>query len=70
MSCSSEVLDITVLNLGNVAQQTIQRQAEPRMLRLITNQTSHIMMLAQGASLTVKKWDKKLREIGDWIFCS
>ena len=41
---SSDVLDVTVLNLGNLARQTIQHQAEPTMLRLITNQMSHIML--------------------------
>ena len=45
---STDVLDVTVFNLGNLARQSIQRQAEPRMLRLITNQTSHIMMLVEG----------------------
>ena len=48
---SSDVLDVTVFNLGNLARQTIQHQAEPRMLRLIMNQTSHIMMLVEGMSL-------------------
>ena len=47
---SSDVLDVTVFNFGNLARQTIQHQAEPRMLRLIMNQTSHIMMLVQGTS--------------------
>ena len=47
---SSAVLDVTVFNLGNLARQTIQRQAEPRMLRLIMNQTSRIMMLVEGTS--------------------
>ena len=41
---SSDILDVMVFNLGNLACQTIQHQAEPRMLRLIMNQTSHIMM--------------------------
>ena len=58
---SSDVLDVTVFNLGNLARQSIQRQAEPRMLRLIMNQTSHIMMLVEGTSLSVNQWDKKLR---------
>ena len=57
---SSDVLDVTVFNLGNLARQSIQRQAEPRMLRLIVNQTSRIMMLVEGASMS--QWDKKLRE--------
>ena len=59
---SSDVLDVTVFNLGNLARQTIQRQAEPRMLRLIMNQTSHIKMLVEGTSLAVHQWDKKLKE--------
>ena len=58
---STDVLDVTVFNLGNLARQSIQRQAEPRMLRLIMNQTSHIMMLAEGTSLAVNQWDEKLR---------
>ena len=49
--------------------QTIQHQAEPRMLRLITNQTSHIMMLVEGTSLTVNQWDKKLRA-ANWTLSS
>ena len=57
---SSDVLDVTVF-LGNLARQTIQPQAEPRMLCLIMNQTSRIMMLIEGTSLTVSRWDKKLR---------
>ena len=32
------------------------------MLRLIMNQTSHIMMLVEGTSLAVNQWDKKLKE--------
>ena len=59
---SSEVLDVTVFNLGNLARQTIQHQAEPRMLRLIMKQTSHIMMLVEGTSPSVNQWDKKRRE--------
>ena len=58
---STDVLDVTVFNLGNLARQSIQRQAEPRMLRLIMNQTSHIMMLVEGTSLAVNQWDEKLR---------
>ena len=27
-------------------------------------------MLVEGTSLTVNQWDKKLRDIGDWILCS
>ena len=61
---SIDVLDVTVFNLGNLARQSIQRQAEPRMLRLIMNQTSHIMMLVEGTSLAVNQWDEKLREEG------
>ena len=57
---STDVLDVTVFNLGNLARQSIQRQAEPRMLRLIMNQTSHIMMLVEGTSLSVNQWDEKL----------
>ena len=30
---STDVVDVTVFNLGNLARQSIQRQAEPRMLR-------------------------------------
>ena len=59
---SSDVLDVTVFNLGHLARQTVQRQAEPRMLRLIVNQMSHIMMLVEGTSLAVNQWDKKLKE--------
>ena len=66
---SSDVLDVTVFNLGNLARQSIQRQAEPRMLRLIMNQTSHIMMLVEGTSLSVKQWDQKLRE-ANWTLGS
>ena len=58
----SDVLDVTVFNLGNLARQTIQHQAEPRMLRLIVNQTSRIMMLVEGTSLAVNQWDRKSRE--------
>ena len=54
---STDVLDVTVFNLGNLARQSVQRQAEPRMLRLIMNQTSHIMMLVEGTSLAVNQWD-------------
>ena len=61
---STDVLDVTVFNLGNLARQSIQRQAEPRMLRLIMNQTSHIMMLVEGTSLAVNQWDEKLRAEG------
>ena len=61
---STDVLDVTVFNLGNLARQSIQRQTEPRMLRLIMNQTSHIMMLVEGTSLAVNQWDEKLREEG------
>ena len=50
---TSGVLDVTVFNLGNLARQTIQHQAKPRILRLIMNQTLHIMMLVEGTSLTV-----------------
>ena len=66
---SSDVLDITVFNLGNLARQTIQHQAEPRTLRLIMNQTSHSMMLVEGTSLTANQWDKKLRA-PHWSLCS
>ena len=55
---STDVVDVTVFNLGNLARQSIQRQAEPRMLRLIMNQTSHIMMLVEGTSLSVNQWDQ------------
>ena len=61
---STDVLDVTVFNLGNLARQSIQRQTEPRMLRLIMNQTSHIMMLVEGTSLAVNQWDEKLRQEG------
>ena len=61
---STDVLDVTVFNLGNLARQSVQRQAEPRMLRLIMNQTSHIMMLVEGTSLAVNQWDEKLRAEG------
>ena len=66
---SSDVLDVTVFNLGNLARQTIQHQAEPRMLRLIMNQTSHIMMLVEGTSLAVNQWDRKLKE-ANWTLGS
>ena len=66
---SSDVLDVTVFNLGNLARQSIQRQAEPRMLRLIVNQTSHIMMLVEGTSLSVNQWDRKLKE-ANWTLGS
>ena len=66
---SSNVLDVTVFNLGNLARQTIQRQAEPRMLRLIINQTSYIMMLVESTSLAVNQWDKKLQE-ANWTLSS
>ena len=66
---SSEFLDVTVFNLGNLARQSIQRQAEPRMLRLIVNQTSHIMMLVEGTSLSVNQWDRKLKE-ANWTLIS
>ena len=62
-------LDVTVFNLGNLARQTIQRQEEPRMLRLIVNQTSHITMLVEGTSLAVSQWDRKLRE-ANWTLGS
>ena len=66
---SSDVLDVTVFNLGTLARQSIQRQAEPRMLRLIMNQTSRIMMLVEGTSLSVNQWDQKLRE-ANWTLSS
>ena len=66
---SSDVLDVTVFNLGNLARQSIQRQAEPRMLRLIMSQTSHIMMLVEGTSLSVNQWDQKLRD-ANWTLRS
>ena len=66
---SSDVLNVTVFNLGNLPRQTIQHQAEPRMLRLIMNQTSHIMMLVEGTSLAVNQWDRKHRE-GNWTLSS
>ena len=58
----SDALNVTVFNLGTLARQTIQHQSEPRMLRLIVNQTSHIMMLVEGTSPAVNQWDCKLRE--------
>ena len=64
----TDVVDVTVFNLGNLARQSIQRQAEPRMLRLIMNQTSHIMMLAEGTS-SVNQWDEKLRN-ANWTLSS
>ena len=66
---STDVVDVTVFNLGNLARQSIQRQAEPRMLRLIMNQTSHIMMLVEGTSLSVNQWDEKLRA-ANWTLSS
>ena len=66
---SSDVLDVTVFNLGNLTRQTIQHQAEPRMLRLIMNQTSHIMMFVTGTSLAANQRDQKLRD-ANWAFCS
>ena len=49
---SHEQLDVRVYNLG-LARQTVQHKAEHRMLRMQTNQTSHIMILVEGSSLTV-----------------
>ena len=66
---SSDVLDVTIFNLGNLARQSIQTQAEPRMLRLIMNQTSHIMMLVEGTSLSVNQWDQKLKS-ANWTLSS
>ena len=57
-------LIVTVFNLGNLARQTILHQAEPGMLRLIMNQTSHIT-----TSLGVSQWDQKLRD-ANWTLCS
>ena len=39
------------------------------MLRLIMNQTSHIMMLVEGTSLSVNQWDQKLRN-ANWTLNS
>ena len=39
------------------------------MLRLIVNQTSHIMMLVEGTSLAVHQWDRKLKE-ANWTLGS
>ena len=39
------------------------------MLRLIVNQTSHIMMLVEGTSLSVNQWDRKLKE-ANWTLGS
>ena len=39
------------------------------MLRLIKNQTSHIMMLVEGTSLAVTHWDRKLRD-ANWTLSS
>ena len=39
------------------------------MLRLIMNQTSHIVMLVEGTSLAVNQWDKKLKE-ANWTLGS
>ena len=39
------------------------------MLRLIMNQTSHIMMLVEGTSLSVSQWDEKLRDV-NWTLSS
>ena len=39
------------------------------MLRLIMNQTSHIMMLVEGTSLSVNQWDEKLRA-ANWTLSS
>ena len=66
---SSDVLDVTVFNLGNLTRQTIQHQAEPRMLRLSMNQTSHTMMPVEGMSLAVNQWGRKLRE-ANWTLAS
>ena len=66
---STDVVDVTVFNLGNLARQSIQGQAEPRMLRLIMNQTSHIMMLVEGTSLSFNQWDEKLRA-ANWTLSS
>ena len=55
---SSEQLDVTLYNLSNLARQTIQDEAQPRMLCMLMNQTSHIMLLVVGSSLTVNHWDE------------
>ena len=52
MSSPKSVAPVLIVNL---ARQSVQRQAEPRMLRLIVNQTSHIMMLVEGTSLSVNQ---------------
>ena len=54
---------------ASLARQTIQHQAEPRMPRLIVNQTSRIMMLVECTSLAVNQWGQKLRD-GNWALCS
>ena len=63
---SSEQLNITSTNL---ARQTIQREAEPRMLHMLMNKMSHIMILVEGSPLTVNQWDSKLRA-REWGSCS
>ena len=62
---SSEQLDVTVYNLGNLARQIVQHE-EPHMLRVLMNQTSHIMILVEGSSLTVNQCHIKLRT-KEWV---
>ena len=52
---SSEQLDVTVYNLGNLARQTSQHEAQPHMLCMLMNQTSHIMIVVEGSSLRVNQ---------------
>ena len=63
---SSEQLNVVVYNLGNLARQAVQHQAEPRMPRTLMNQTTHIVILAEGSSLTINQWDDKLHA-REWV---
>ena len=63
---SSGQLDVTVYNLRNLARQTIQHEAEPRIRSMLMNQISHIMIVVEGSSLTVNQWDNRLRE-QEWV---
>ena len=54
---STDVVDVTVFNLGNLVRQSFSETGRAEdVLRLIMNQTSHIMMLVEGSSLSVSQW--------------
>ena len=58
---SPEQLDVSVYNLRNLARQTVQHKAEPRMLRVLMN-----LILVEGSSLAINQWDDKLRA-REWV---